>query len=215
MKNIIFLAPIAAGKGTQSELLKKKYDYVHISTGDMFREIIASGSRLGEEVKNIINSGKLIDDELTIKLVSDKLDDNIGKPFILDGFPRNQFQAKILNKMLNERKIDYVVIYLDLAESVAMKRTLGRLVCNCGMSYNLNIDELKPKLENICDKCGEGLKKRDEDSEETFKIRYQNLMNNLNPVLDIYRDLHKLSVIDANREVEDIFKSIEEVITND
>ncbi len=212
MKNIILMAPIAAGKGTQSALLKDEFNYVSISTGDMFREIVASNTELGEKIKNIINSGALVDDELTVSLVSKKLDEIQGKPFILDGFPRNKAQALILNKLMEEKNLDYQVIYLDLSEETAMKRTLGRLMCKCGRSYNVYFPHLKPKVDNICDNCGESLFKRDEDNEETFKLRYNNLMENLKPALELYKDLGKLSVINAEASVEEIFANIKEVI---
>ena len=119
MKNIIFIAPPAAGKGTQSNMLKEKFGYNHISTGDMLREAINSGSEIGKEVKNIIDKGELVSDVLIIKLVKDKLTSLKGKPFILDGFPRTLNQAESLDKILTD---DYIVIYLDLDESEAIKR---------------------------------------------------------------------------------------------
>lgn len=215
MKNIVFMAPIAAGKGTQSQMLKEKYGYMHISTGDIFREIISSGTELGEKVRNIINSGQLVDDALTIELVKDKLQRIDGKPFILDGFPRNLYQAQVFDQFMNEKKLDYQVIYLDLSKEEAMKRTLGRLICKCGKSYNVYDDTMKPKTDGICDDCGSSLQKREEDNEESFKVRYDTLMDHLNPVLDLYKSMNQIVIINAMQSPEKIFSEISEVITND
>ena len=213
MKNIIFIAPPAAGKGTQSEMLKEECGYTHISTGDMLREVIASGSEFGSMVKNIIDKGDFVSDEIMIKLISEKLNE-IGEPFILDGFPRTLAQANALNDLLIEKNIDYQVIYLDLDEETATKRVLGRLTCACGKSYNDLIEELKPKVENVCDSCGKPLVKRDDDNEESFKKRYELFMENTKPILDFYRNKNKVCVIDASVDVKDIYKNIINVITD-
>lgn len=208
MKNIIFIAPPAAGKGTQSNMLKEKFGYNHISTGDMLREAINSGSEIGKEVKNIIDKGELVSDDLIIKLVKDKLTSLKGKPFILDGFPRTLNQAESLDKILRD---DYIVIYLDLDESEAINRITGRLTCNCGKSYNVNIDKLKPKVDGICDNCGSILIKRDDDNVESFKVRFKTFLDNTDSILKYYEDKEKLIKIDVNKDVQDIFESILEV----
>ena len=208
MKNIIFIAPPAAGKGTQSNMLKEKFGYNHISTGDMLREAINSGSEIGTEVKNIIDKGELVSDVLIIKLVKDKLTSLKGKPFILDGFPRTLNQAKSLDEILTD---DYIVIYLDLDESEAINRITGRLTCNCGKSYNVNIDKLKPKVDGICDNCGSILIKRDDDNVESFKVRFKTFLDNTDSILKYYEDKEKLIKIDVNKDVQDIFESILEV----
>lgn len=208
MKNIIFIAPPAAGKGTQSNMLKEKFGYNHISTGDMLREVINSGSEIGAEVKNIIDKGELVSDDLIIKLVKDKLTSLKGKPFILDGFPRTLNQAESLDKILTD---DYIVIYLDLDESEAINRITGRLTCNCGKSYNVNIDKLKPKVDGICDNCGSILIKRDDDNVESFKVRFKTFLDNTDSILKYYEDKEKLIKIDVNKDVQDIFESILEV----
>ena len=208
MKNIIFIAPPAAGKGTQSNMLKEKFGYNHISTGDMLREAINSGSEIGKEVKNIIDKGELVSDDLIIKLVKDKLTSLKGKPFILDGFPRTLNQAKSLDEILTD---DYIVIYLDLDESEAINRITGRLTCNCGKSYNVNIDKLKPKVDGICDNCGSILIKRDDDNVESFKVRFKTFLDNTDSILKYYEDKEKLIKIDVNKDVQDIFESILEV----
>ena len=213
MKNIIFIAPPAAGKGTQSNLLKDKYDYVHISTGDMLREIVSSNTELGEVVKNIIDKGNLVSDDLIFELLKNKLSNIEGKPFILDGFPRTLNQALFLD---NNLKIEnYIVIYLELSKDDAVKRINGRLTCSCGKSYNLNDNNLKPKVTDICDVCGKKLVKRDDDNLEAFKIRFDVFLKNIKPLIDYYKDKNKLKVVNVNRDVNDIFREILKVVADD
>ena len=213
MKNIIFIAPPAAGKGTQSNLLKDKYGYVHISTGDMLREIVSSDSELGKVVKNIIDKGNLVSDDLIFKLLKSKLNSIKGKPFILDGFPRTLNQALFLD---NDLKIDnYIVIYLDLSKEDAIKRIDGRLTCSCGKSYNLNDINLKPKIIDICDNCGNVLVKRNDDNLEAFKIRFDVFLNNNKPLIDYYKNKNKVKVVNVNKGVNEIFNEILKVVAND
>lgn len=213
MKNIIFIAPPAAGKGTQSNLLKDKCDYVHISTGDMLREIVSSNTELGEVVKNIIDKGNLVSDDLIFELLKNKLSNIEGKPFILDGFPRTLNQALFLD---NNLKIEnYIVIYLELSKADAVKRINGRLTCSCGKSYNLNDNNLKPKVTDICDVCGKKLVKRDDDNLEAFKIRFDVFLKNIKPLIDYYKDKNKLKVVNVNRDVNDIFREILKVVADD
>lgn len=208
MKNIIFIAPPAAGKGTQSTMLKEKFNYNHLSTGDMLREAIASGSEFGLMLKNIIDEGKLVSDDIMIDLIKDKLSNLGGKPFILDGFPRTLNQAIALESLLDK---EYEVIYLDLNEEEAVSRILSRLTCSCGKSYNLNVEALKPKIDGICDGCGSNLVKRGDDNADAFKVRYKSFIDNTKPLIDYYEGKNKLHKIDVNRNVEDIFKDIVEV----
>ena len=208
MKNIIFIAPPAAGKGTQSTMLKEKFNYDHLSTGDMLREAIASGSEFGLMLKNIIDEGKLVSDDIMIDLIKEKLNNLEGKPFILDGFPRTLNQAMALESLLDK---EYEVIYLDLNEEEAVNRILGRLTCSCGKSYNLNVEALKPKVDGICDGCGKELVKRNDDNVDSFKVRYKTFLDNTKPLMEYYEGKNKLHKIDVNRDVEDIFKDIVEV----
>ena len=212
MKNIIFIAPPAAGKGTQSDMLKNTYGYIHISMGDLLRAEIATGSALGLEVKSIIDKGNLVSDELIIDIINSKLTEIKGKPFILDGFPRTLNQAKVLDKIIDD---NYEVIYLELSKEEAIKRIEGRLTCSCGKSYNLNDEALKPKQEGICDNCGKKLVKRDDDNTLAFAVRYDNFLNNTKVLIDYYKNKNKLNVIDVNRDINAIFKDISEIVIND
>lgn len=212
MKNIIFIAPPAAGKGTQSQMLKEKYGYVHISTGDLLRAEIASGSELGCEVKNIIDKGNLVSDELMIDIIKSKLTEIKGKPFILDGFPRTLNQAESLDGILDD---NYETIYLELSREDAVKRIEGRLTCSCGKSYNMNDESLKPKVAGICDICGKELVKRDDDNAQAFIVRYDNFLNNTKVLIDYYKNKNKLHIVDVNRNINDIFEDISRIVAND
>ena len=212
MKNIIFIAPPAAGKGTQSQMLKEKYGYVHISTGDLLRAEIASGSELGCEVKNIIDKGNLVSDELMIDIIKSKLTEIKGKPFILDGFPRTLNQAESLDGILDD---NYETIYLELSREDAVKRIEGRLTCSCGKSYNMNDEALKPKVAGICDICGKELVKRDDDNAQAFIVRYDNFLNNTKVLIDYYKNKNKLHIVDVNRNINDIFNDISRIVAND
>lgn len=215
MKNIIFIAPPAAGKGTQSDMLKTKFNYYHISTGDMLREAIASGSELGKSIKSIIDNGELVTDDIMIDLIKNKLNEIGDKPFILDGFPRTLNQASALGEMLNNLNItNYATIYLKLDEEIAAKRILGRLTCSCGKSYNIYEENLKPQVEGICDNCGKELEKRKDDNAESFKVRFKSFIDNFEPIMDYYKNENKLHVVDVNREVDEIFADITEIIND-
>ena len=216
MENIIFIAPPAAGKGTISSLLEKNQGYVHISTGDMLREAINSGSELGIKVKNIMDQGQLVDDDLMISLIKDKLISIDGKPFILDGFPRTLNQAQQLNNIFEKNNINnFVVISLEIDYDIALKRSLGRVTCSkCGLSFNIYIDAMKPKQEGVCDGCGSILNRRDDDNEESFKVRFDTFLENNKDILDYYNKLDRLSTIDVNRDSDLIYKDILEIVND-
>jgi adenylate kinase len=212
MKSVIFIAPPAAGKGTQSNFLKS-LGYIHISTGDMLRSEIATGSDLGKEIDEIIRKGDLVSDELVIKLIDKKLSSIDNKPFILDGFPRTINQAKELEVIFNKYDIeDFIVIYLDLDLDTAIKRSLGRLTCKCGRSYNIYFDNMKPMVDNICDDCKSELIKRDDDNEESFKVRFDNYLSNVAPIKEYYNNLNKLVYLDANKESNLVSEEIKGII---
>ena len=215
MKNIIFVAPPAAGKGTCSEELVKKFNYKHISTGDLLREAKMKGDALGQEIEKLMNSGELVGDDIVLELLQRELKtmDN-NQAFILDGYPRNILQANTLDKLFNDLHIsDYVVIYLNIDFEKALNRTLGRLLCpNCKRGYSKTSALLKPKEDNICDDCGSTLVTRSDDTEETFKIRFDTYMKETNPIIEYYQEKNKLKNIDADQDINDIINIIEGVI---
>lgn len=217
MTNFVFIAPPAAGKGTQSKYLVDKYDYIHISTGDLLREEIAKGTDLGIQINEIISSGKLVDDNMVLNLLRNKLVYALesNKPIIIDGFPRTLNQADMLDKSFKELNVDnYKVIYMDLSFEDAKNRVLGRLICSgCGKSYNDSIKSLMPRVDGICDECGKVLEKRTDDTEETFKERFDTYLENTKPIIDFYHNKNVLINIDASKNAENIFKDIETYVT--
>ena len=206
--NIILIAPPAAGKGTQSELISKKYNLNHISTGDLLREVTSTSSDMSREIKELMDQGKLISDDIILKLIEEKIKDSDN--FIFDGFPRNISQAECFSELLDKlgKKIDYV-IYLTIDKDIALSRITSRYVCpNCNSVYSIksNNDEL------ICKNCGQELIKRKDDNAETFLARYDVYMNETYPIIDYYKKLGNLVEIDSSKTPEEVFESIERVI---
>lgn len=215
MKNIILIAAPAAGKGTQAEMLKEKYGYAHISTGDLLREVAASGTPFGEEIKAIMASGALVSDEIVFKLLEDKinsLDQNQG--YILDGFPRNVNQAIKYDELLTKlnRELGAVVV-IDIDKEVLMKRVVGRRQCReCGAIYNIYNPEITPKTEGVCDKCGGEVYQRDDDNLESFENRYSTYLEKTAPLIDFYKEKGVLEVVKSNDNKLDTFSKIESII---
>ena len=213
--NVIFIAPPAAGKGTQSSLLVDNYGLAHISTGDLLRDEVSSGSELGLSLKDKMASGELISDDIVLGLLKNRLmQDDIKKGFILDGYPRNLNQAHELDNVLEElnMKIDHV-LYLDMDKTLAMHRALGRVSCpKCGNTYNIYEEVCKPKVDGKCDNCESDLVSRSDDNEETFNTRFDTYINNTQPLLDYYKEIGLLNVIDNSGTPEETFDKIKEVI---
>lgn len=210
MKNIIIYGAPAAGKGTACESLTKKYHYKHISTGDLFRSL-NDEDEFARKIKETISKGNLVDDETTTELVKKSLEKLNNKPVILDGFPRNFNQAKLLDDFFE----NFIVINLNIDEENATKRALGRLNCpKCGKIYHKYNKEMKPSIEGICDICGSTLKSRSDDNEESFKIRYTTYIDNCEEVFKFYKDKNILYMVDSNGTPNETFKSIESIITN-
>ena len=213
--NIILLAPPAAGKGTQSEMLINKYNLTQISTGDLLREIASSDTNLGKEIKEVLAEGKLVSDNQVFKVLENFLDTNKNEAgYIFDGFPRNEIQAKELDKILEQRnqKIDYVFL-LNLDKSILLDRITGRRLCrSCGKVYNVNIDSLKPITEGICDICGGSLYQRDDDNETSFEVRYQTYIEKTEPLINYYNEKKLLFNINSNLTKEEVFEQIQSVI---
>lgn len=209
--NIIFIAPPAAGKGTQAEMLRDEYNMYHLSTGDLLREISSSNTELGIKIKELIDNGKLIDDELMIKLLKEKLSTVKSNGVIFDGFPRTIRQAEMLNELLESlnEKIDHV-IYLEVDKEVALKRATGRVTCpSCGNIYNVYFDNI---IDNKCSNCGTLLTKRMDDTEEKFNNRFDTYISNTKPVIDYYKELNLLHTVSSIGNKLDIFNEIKSII---
>ena len=207
MKNIILYGAPAAGKGTQCELLVREYGYKHISMGQLFRDLDDS-TELNREIHEKISKGILIDDETTAKLLQAKLKELGNVAVVLDGFPRTLNQAKILDKFFS----NYVVINIEVEEQVALERTLGRVSCpKCGKIYN-KYSEMKPKNANLCDNCNVELQGRSDDNEESFQVRFNTYLNNVQGLLDYYRNQNCLYIIKSHDKKEDTFADVKNIL---
>ena len=216
MKNIMFIAPPAAGKGTQAELVVEKYHIPHISTGDILREISKEDSEIGNYVKETMASGGLVKDDITYQLIEDRLNkDDCRKGFIIDGFPRNIDQAYQYDKILD--KLGYEVgnvILINIDRKTLEKRITGRRICeNCNAIYNINDENSSPKQESICDECGGKLYQRTDDNLESFNTRYETYLSKTEPIIKHYKDMGVLKEVDGNDTIENIFQSIDKIIS--
>ena len=211
--NIIFIAPPAAGKGTQAGMLKEEYNLYHLSTGDLFREMAEADTELGREIKAKLASGVLIEDELTIRMVKEKINSLSGyNGLIFDGFPRTINQANMLNDLLIEmnQKVDYV-ISLEIEKDMAMKRACGRLTCpQCGGIFNKYTDTFEE--EGKCPACGTELMHRDDDNEEKFCIRFDTYLEKTQPLVEYYKNMNLLHVVKCAEERECTYSLIKEII---
>lgn len=216
MKNIIFVAAPAAGKGTISAKVCTEYNIPHISTGDLLRNEIAASSKIGMEIKSAMARGEFVSDEVITKLLKKRLEaKDCKKGFILDGYPRNISQAKTYDNILKELNYDEgLVVFLDIDRELAMKRALSRVVCSkCGLSYNLINKEYASLKEGICDNCGSSLKTRSDDNEESFINRFDTFMKETYPLLEYYEKKGNLLKIKVdNITTDDIFDEIKKVI---
>ena len=215
MKNIMFIAPPAAGKGTQAELVVEKYGLPHISTGDILREISKEDSEIGKYVYETLASGKLVKDEITYQLIEDRLKkDDCKNGYIIDGFPRNLDQAHEYDKILNNLGYEVGnVILLNIDKETLEKRITGRRLCeDCGAIYNINDPKNSPKEESICDNCGGKLYQRSDDNLEAFQTRYAMYLEKTAPIIDYYKDKKVLKEVNGDDTVENIFAQIDKII---
>ena len=212
MRLLLMGAP-GAGKGTQAVFIKNAYNIPHISTGDMFRSAIKNATPLGVMAKSYIDKGQLVPDSVTIGLVKERLAEaDCIDGFILDGFPRNLHQASELDKILAELgiKLD-ACLNIDVDQKVLTNRIVGRRVCpKCGASFH--IENLKPKVEGICDYCGAQLIQRKDDTLETVTPRLEVYNTSTAPLLDYYKKQGILVSVDGEGEVEQIFANILKVL---
>lgn len=221
MKNLILLAVQGAGKGTLAKALKEKYGYVHISMGDILRERAAVQDELGNEIKNMIDNGIFVPNDIIFEAIEYKItSDECKNGYILDGFPRNIEQAKGYDELLKKLNKDLgIVINMTIPNELLTQRIIGRRQCKgCGSIYNIYSDSLKPKKDGVCDKCGQELYQRDDDNEEAMKTRIDTYFKITAPIIDYYKNkgiLYEVESIDSKKTLEDvveILKSLGEKI---
>ncbi|XOQ46426.1 MAG: hypothetical protein ACFWUD_05270 [Thermocaproicibacter melissae] len=206
--NLIFLGAPGAGKGTHAEILSKDVGIPQISTGNIIREALKSGTEMGLKAKSYIEAGKLVPDDVVIGIIRDRLaQDDCANGFILDGFPRTIPQAEALDKMV---RIDRV-INLDVPESLILRRLSGRRVCsNCGASYN--VDTRPPKKEGICDVCGGTLVQRKDDNPETVRERLKVYHEQTEPLVDYYEKQGKLRTVHGTDDTDSTARDIKNAL---
>lgn len=199
MMKLIMFGPPGAGKGTQTDILCRRYGIQKISTGDALREVIRSGSELGQQVKGLMDQGKFVPDEIVTEIIRDRVSSpDCANGFILDGFPRNLAQAEaLLNMGIRMNK----ALLINVPDEVLVERVQGRVVCSkCGASYHVTNNP--PQEEGVCDKCGGCLEARSDDRPETVQARLKTYHELTDPVVDFYRGRGILSEIDGTADIE-------------
>ncbi len=206
---IIMLGAPGAGKGTQAKLIAEKYGIPHVSTGDIFRANIKEGTQLGKEAKEYMDKGQLVPDELTVRILLDRVaKDDCNNGYVLDGFPRTIPQAEVLDEEVSKLgdKIDFA-INVDVPDENIIRRMGGRRAClKCGATYH--IEHIPPKKEGICDTCGSELVLRDDDKPETVKNRLDVYHKQTQPLIDYYGKKNILKTVDGTRDMNDVFADI-------
>jgi adenylate kinase len=201
---LILLGAPGTGKGTQANILADRFDWLHVSTGDLLREAVATGSELGKQAQPFMTQGALVPDEIVIEMLAERLQrPDAQKGFVLDGFPRTLAQAVALDEALTrESKAIDVVLNIVVPDEELLKRLTGRWICpKCGAIYHEQSHP--PRAAGVCDECGSTLIQRDDDKPETVKAR---LARQQMPaeLLRHYRDQRKLVDIDGNKRVEQV-----------
>lgn len=210
---IIMLGAPGAGKGTQAKMIAEKYTIPHISTGDIFRANIKNGTELGKEAKSYMDKGLLVPDELTVKILLDRVaQDDCKNGYVLDGFPRTIPQAEVLDKALTEMgdQVDFA-IDVDVPDENIVTRMGGRRAClKCGATYHVKYNA--PKTEGVCDVCGEALVLRDDDKPETVQKRLTVYHDQTQPLIDYYNGKGILKSVDGTVDLKDVFAAIVEIL---
>ena len=202
---VVLVGPPGAGKGTQAQFLASHLSIPKISTGDIFRDNVSHGTKLGQQAQKYMERGDLVPDEVTIAMVTDRLaDDDAQAGFLLDGFPRNVPQAETLKKLLTswETRLD-VVLELVVDDDEVVRRLSGRRGCRrCGRIWHVVFDP--PVTPGICDDCGGELFQRDDDREETIRHRLDVYQQQTTPLVSFYADEGTLLGLDATGPVDEI-----------
>jgi len=208
---VIMLGPPGSGKGTQASRLASDKDLEHLSTGDILRNAVKEGTDLGLEAKRYMEAGDLVPDDLILGIIKERVQDD-GKSFLFDGFPRTIPQAEGLDNMLNEigSGVD-LVLDLEVSDNEVINRLSGRFFCpQCQATYNYPNN--LPKKEGICDKCGAGLEKRKDDTEEVVKNRLKVYKDQTQPLQDYYRKKSILKAVNGERPIETIFSDLAGIV---
>ena len=211
--DIILLGPPGAGKGTQAQRLQRSRGMIQMSTGDMLREAVAKGTRVGLQAKAVMEAGELVSDEIVSALICERLDACAGQGAIFDGFPRTRQQAEALEALLGERgrKLDHV-IELVVDEEALVERITGRFTCaTCGKGYHDKFE--RPQVEGTCDKCdGHEFKRRPDDNEQTVRTRMAEYRAKTAPILPYYEERGLVRRVDGMGSVEEVAAAIDVIL---
>ncbi len=209
---IVFLGPPGSGKGTQAKILEKQLGLPQVATGDLFRFNLKNETELGLLAKKYMDAGELVPDEVTIRMVEDRLArEDCARGAILDGFPRNLHQAVALDAMLEPYGGVTVVPLFVVEDDVVVERISGRRVCrNCGAVYHVKFNP--PKRDNVCDVCGGELYQRDDDRPETVKNRLYVYYKQTGPLIGYYFAKGLLEEIDASKPVNEVTEALKAVL---
>ena len=208
--NLVLLGPPGAGKGTQAKLLQDARSLLKLSTGDMLRAAVAAGTELGRKAGDIMERGQLVPDNMVIELIAEHIDEDEGRGFILDGFPRTIAQAEALDRLLKERgkQLDLVIV-MGVDDEALIERIAGRFACvTCGEGYH---DVYKmPKVAGVCDRCGstQFVRRRD-DNEEVVRSRLNAYHAQTEPLIDYYSGQGKVRTVDGMKDIGTVEKEIE------
>ena len=207
--NLVLMGLPGASKGTQAQLIVKDFDIPHISTGDIFRAAIKNQTPMGVEAKKFIDKGELVPDEVTNGIVQERLaQDDTKDGFMLDGFPRNIFQAEYLDKYLSENNISLdKVINIEVDPKLLVERACGRRICKtCGATYHVKFNPSKE--EGVCDSCHANLTQRPDDNEETVSHRIDVYLSETKPLVDYYTKQNVIANIEGNQDIDKVFEDI-------
>jgi adenylate kinase len=193
-----------SGKGTQSSKLREAYGLEHISVGDIFRWNIAHHTKLGAEVRRVVDAGQLVSDDIVERVVRDRLDQHDwNHGFIIDGFPRNVRQAEFF---LESYDIDAVIV-LELPDEEVQRRVLSRRICSqCGLDYNLIAH--RPEVADVCDVCGGSLERREDDTPEALARRLEDYYAETEPVIEVFGRKELVVRIDATPPIDEVFDDV-------
>ncbi len=219
MRHVVFVGPQGAGKGTQAARVATRLGLIHLATGDLFRELMASESPLAAEVRSYYDAGNLVPDELTARVLFDALDARAASGIVagalFDGFPRNPAQADVLDQQIAERgETLATVVHIAVPRDVLMERLTGRLTCReCGRTYHQRFNP--PQREGVCDVCGGDLYVRSDDTEDAVARRLEIYFEQTEPLLNRWRERGIVRDIDGNQDIDSVTAEIFAALTAD
>ncbi len=205
---ISIFGPQGSGKGTQAEKLEQELKLPIITPGNIFRKHIKEETEIGLKVKSILDSGKLVPNEITNQIIIGRLQEHdCANGFVLDGYPRNMNQAEALDQA---RKLTHVIL-IDVSDEEAKKRIVNRRMCACGATYHLEYK--KPKVEGTCDKCGSLLFQRDDDTEEALAKRLKIYHQETEPVLELYKKQGIFHKVNGQQSIDGVWEEVKKIIS--